>query len=155
MRLPHLLPFDSNSIVFLTVCTRERRPVLADSRVHSILREIWTQSAQRNGWYVGHYVLMPDHAHLFACRRREARSLADWVRIWKSLSAAQVKRATPLEGGLWQTDYFDRFLRSLDDYQQKWEYVAMNPVRKRLVETPEAWPYRGTIHDLRHHASRG
>ncbi|MDB6113840.1 MAG: hypothetical protein JWQ62_785, partial [Lacunisphaera sp.] len=75
--------------------------------------------------------------------------------LWKSISALRINRALEIDGPLWQPDYFDRYLRSLDDYESKWNYIALNPVRKGLVIDPERWCYRGVIHDLRYHASRG
>jgi len=49
---------------------------------------------------------------------------------------------------IWQADYFDRYLRSAESYSEKWQYVADNAVRAGLVNDAEAWPYRGTIHEL-------
>jgi REP element-mobilizing transposase RayT len=64
-RLPHLRPFARQAIVFLTVCTSHRRPLLANEAAHEVLRTVWTKAAADYGWYVGRYVLMPDHVHLF------------------------------------------------------------------------------------------
>jgi putative transposase len=155
VHLPHLRPFDANAVVFLTTCVHQRRPLLACDDAHEILHEIWTKSAELNGWFVGQYLLMPDHVHLFACQAPDARPLADWMRLWKSISATRLNRTLQRTDPFWQADYFDRFIRSLKDHQQKWDYVALNPVRKGFVQEPEGWPYRGTIHNLQHHASRG
>jgi REP element-mobilizing transposase RayT len=155
MHLPHLRPFQSDSVVFLTTCVQQRHALLACNEAHEVLRDIWTKSAELNGWFVGHYLLMPDHVHLFAGQAPDARPLADWMRLWKSIGATRINRSLQRTGTLWQADYFDRFIRSLADYRKKWEYVAQNPVRKGLDVRPEDWPYRGVLHDLRHHASRG
>jgi putative transposase len=147
-RLPHLLPFARQPIVFLTVVTHERRPLLACAEARDILREIWARSPALDGWTVGRYVLMPDHVHLFARAALDAKPLAGWAQSWKSLSsrrlAAELKFAPPL----WQKDYFDRFLRSADNYREKWDYLVANPVRKGLVRTPEEWRWQGVIEDL-------
>ena len=50
-------------IVFLTVCTKDRSPWLANAAVHSLLREAWSTA---DAWLIGRYVIMPDHLHLFA-----------------------------------------------------------------------------------------
>jgi len=155
MHLPHLRPFDSNSVIFLTASVHQRRPVLACDVAHEVLRNLWAKSAELNGWYVGQYLLLPDHVHLFACQSPDARPLADWMRIWKSIGATHINQSLRRTGALWQADYFDRFIRSLDDYAEKWAYAALNPVRKGLAANPEDWPYRGVIHDLRYHVSRG
>ena len=73
---------------------------------------------------------------------------------WKTIAAKRINQALNRNGSLWQADYFDRYMRSLGDYSQKWDYVRLNPVRKGLVAKSEDWPYRGTIHDLRYHGSR-
>ncbi|HEY0863760.1 MAG TPA: transposase [Lacunisphaera sp.] len=155
MHLPHLLPFRSSAVVFLTTCIHQRHSVLACAQVHEVLHDVWSKSAKLNGWYVGQYLLMPDHVHLFACQAPDARPLASWMRLWKSISATRINRSLLRHGPLWQADYFDRFIRSHRDHQEKWDYVTLNPVRKGFVAKTEDWPYRGIIHDLRHHASRG
>lgn len=148
--LPHLCPFDEQPIVFLTVCTFERQPLLAADGCHVILRTLWEESAVRNGWFVGRYVLMPDHVHLFARASKDARTLADWMRIWKSISSRRIQEAGKRRGApFWQAEYFDRFLRSAESYSLKWDYVANNPVRKGLVRTREEWRFAGEIWELR------
>ena len=102
----------------------------------------------------GNMCSCPDHVHLFACPEHNALPLAGWMQLWKAIVAKQINRAWQRSGTVWQADYFDRYLRSLRDYTAKWDYVALNPVRKGLVANPEEWPYRGVIHDLRYHASQ-
>ncbi len=51
------------TIVFLTVCTRNRSPWLATDEHHARLRSVWLQAT---AWRTGRYVLMPDHLHLLA-----------------------------------------------------------------------------------------
>ena len=147
--LAHLAPFAAEPVVFFTVVTTRRQAVLANEEAHAILRGIWAEAGERNGWWVGDYLLMPDHVHFFARAGREALPMKKWVHMWKSLSARQWKRRQGREAPLWQPDYFDRYLRSVDDYSEKWAYVEANPVRKGLAAKPENWPYRGRIHDLR------
>ncbi len=154
MHLPHLRPFKNAPVVFLTTCTQGRLPLLACHEAHETLRDIWIKSAPLSGWFVGQYVLMPDHVHLFACPGPDALPLSRWMQIWKAIASKRINQTLGLKEALWQADYFDRYLRSLKDYSEKWEYVAMNPVRKGLVEIPGEWPYRSVIHDLRYHASR-
>jgi putative transposase len=146
--LAHVPSFRENPIVFFTACIFQRRKILASSKCEEILREIWRRSTDCDGWWVGHYILMPDHVHFFARPAIDARPVADWVQMWKSVSSRQVAAALAIDPPIWQTDYFDRYLRSSESYSEKWHYVEQNAVRAGLVETMEAWPYRGTIHDL-------
>jgi len=49
-------------IVYLTVCTKRRKPILASAAAHELLR---TSRREARSWLVGRYVVMPDHIHLF------------------------------------------------------------------------------------------
>ena len=44
--------------------------------------------------------------------------------------------------------YWDRQLRSSDNYDQKWEYVRHNPVRHGYVRDAKDWPYQGEVFPL-------
>jgi putative transposase len=132
-------------IIFVTVCTAQRKPLLANGTAHQLLLDSWHQASH---WHVGRYVIMPDHVHLFcttACD--DALPLKNWVKYWKSLVTKNWPQAK--EGMIWQTDFWDRQLRSDDSYAQKWDYVRANPVRHGLTPRPEDWPYQGEIQELR------
>ncbi|PYL88402.1 MAG: hypothetical protein DMF14_16800 [Verrucomicrobia bacterium] len=146
--LAHADSFRDNPIVFITTCTARRRKFLACSEVHEILRGIWMRSAKHDGWWVGHYILMPDHLHLFARPEIDADPMANWVQMWKSVSSRRIAAISALMPPIWQADYFDRYLRSAESYSEKWQYVADNAARAGLVSGGEAWPYHGTIHDM-------
>jgi len=64
--LAHVPSFRDNPIVFFTTCTYQRRKILASSRCKKILHDIWQRSADHDGWWVGNYIIMPDHVHFFA-----------------------------------------------------------------------------------------
>ena len=134
--------------MFFTVCTHERRPVLARAECHQVLRGVWERSARHDGWWVGHYILMPDHVHFFGRPEVDSRPMAEWTGMWKSVSSRQIAAALAIPPPVWQGDYFDRYLRSSESYSEKWDYVELNAVRAGLVQRVEDWPYRGVIHDL-------
>ena len=147
--LAHVPSFQDNPIVYFTVCTQHRQEVLARSECHQILREIWERSATRDGCWVGHYILMPEHVHFFARPEIDARPMAKWMGMRKSVSARQIAEALQLPPPIWQAEYFDRYLRTGESYSEKWDYVEQNATRAGLVNRVEDWPYRGVIHDLR------
>jgi hypothetical protein len=43
----------------------------------------------------------------------------------------------------WQDGFHDHKFRTPESEARKWEYVCFNPVRYRLVQRPEDWPYGG------------
>jgi putative transposase len=146
--LAHVLPLARQPLVFLTVVTKNRRPILANAQAFEVLTNIWRLSAEIDDWFVGDYLLMPDHVHLFAKAGMEAKPLAAWMGSWKSLSARRLKNLAGLIPPFWQSDYFDRFLRTGESYRAKWDYVALNPVRKQLCREPEEWPWKGRLFEI-------
>jgi putative transposase len=147
--LAHVASFRDNPIVYFTVCTQQRQKILATPECHQILRGVWERSAEHDGWWVGHYILMPDHVHFFARPEIDAKPMRKWIGMWKSVSSRQIATELQIAPPIWQADYFDRYLRTSESYSAKWAYVEQNAVRAGLAETVDAWPYRGVIHDLR------
>ncbi|HSU52791.1 MAG TPA: hypothetical protein VLT36_01885, partial [Candidatus Dormibacteraeota bacterium] len=45
----------------------------------------------------------------------------------------------------WQEGFHDHKFRTPESETRKWEYICLNPVRARLVDRPEQWPYGGEI----------
>lgn len=121
---------------------------MASDAVKKIAEAVWTKSAAIDGWFIGHFLLMPEHVHFFAMPALEAKPLAIWMKSWKSISSRQIVAACQISAPIWQGDYFDHFVRSAAAYAEKWEYVQQNPVRKGLCSCPGDWPYQGTLHDL-------
>jgi putative transposase len=129
------------TIVFLTVCTKNRQPWLIQSSVHDALRTIWIQA---DAWLVGYYLLMPDHVHLFCAPRNLSFTLQRWVAFWKREFSCLHLPST----GAWQRDFWDTRLRRSENYTEKWYYVRENPVRAGLVKMPDDWPYQGQLNVL-------
>src|SRR5277367_6354891 len=84
-RLDGLYP--GYSIYFVTACTHERRSLLACPAIHDRYRSFCDLARQRNVW-VGRYVIMPDHIHLFVNLPDEVE-ISTWMKSLKnSLSKA-------------------------------------------------------------------
>jgi putative transposase len=132
---------DRPTIVFITVCTRDRRPWLATEANHEQLCTVWERA---NAWLVGRYVLMPDHLHLFAAPGPLNLPLENWVRYWKS----QFTKIHQEGSRNWQADHWDTRLRFGESYEEKWWYTRNHPVRAGLVASVEEWPFQGELNRL-------
>lgn len=141
------------AIYYITICTFQRKPILATEFVAQILVQEWKNARKRHGWAVGRYVIMPDHVHFFCAAELDAKSLSDFIREWKSWTSRRIhalrpRPATAATTALWQREFFDHVLRSGESYSQKWDYVRDNPVRAGLVSHPEDCPFSGTVEVL-------
>ena len=107
---------------------------------------MFCSKAQEHGVAVGRYVIMPDHVHLFAAFPIAGIGLPSWI---QSLRTVMGERLLLLQNPHWQEGFFNHLLCSHESYAQKWEYVRLNPVRAKLCQTAEAWPYQRAIVPIR------
>jgi len=148
--LPHLPPMEfHNQTIFqyVTVCANKRRPILARPEIVQLLLNCWSNA---NHWTVGRWIVMPDHLHLFCTPAKFPRTpLKQWMQFWRNESTRHWP--FPDEKPIWQSDYFDRQLRSGESYHQKWLYVWENPIKKNFVKKPEDWPFQGEMNVIQWH----
>jgi len=138
--------YERHPIYFVTACVVDRRRILDNPAIHDGFLH-FSHAASQHGAWVGRYVLMPDHIHLFVALDERLTSLARWM---KSLKNSLSKSLRPLGQAAphWQKGFFDHVMRGGESYSQKWDYVRENPVRAGLVFRAEDWPYAGEIHEL-------
>ncbi len=144
-RLEHV--WVDRQIYLVTVCSHGRSPVLATDALAAELANALREVSRTSRWRVGRYVVMPDHMHFFCCPAPDAARLSDFVRRWKTWTTRRAWRLGH-SGRLWQAEFFDHLLRDDESYAPKWDYVAHNPVRAGLCQTPEQWAYQGEITPL-------
>ena len=141
--------YTGRPLFFITTTTYQRGRLLDQGNVHRAFIVFSNQAAER-GVFVGRYVLMPDHLHLFVAIAPGGMEISKWVQILK-VTMAKALRLRGHTGPYWQKGFFDHVLRSAESYRLKWEYVRNNPVRAGLVEEPGQWPYQGEIFRLGWH----
>jgi putative transposase len=72
-------------VVFLTVCSSNRKRIFASKDVVEAVINAWTGAIS---WLVGRYIFMPDHIHMFCAPATcPAESLKQWVRYWKNIAS--------------------------------------------------------------------
>ena len=144
--------FRSN-ILFVTVCTEGRRPLLARPDMVNKILSAWHRADK---WTVGRYVIMPDHVHFFCSpATNPPHDFHLWMRYWKRLVTQEVwegeRPPKDYPPRLWQSGCWDTQMRMRDQYENKWLYVRNNPVRKGLSESADDWLYQGVVRDLQWH----
>ncbi len=142
VHMPFVEKHNQPVILHVTVCSYQRKPVLASMRVHETLVRVWSETTQ---YRTGCYMIMPDHIHLFCSPAvHEAESIGQWVRYWKRSASTQLSDLKPL----WQRDCWDTQLRCVSHYREKWDYVRDNPVRKEYVKHSDEWSFQGCLNEL-------
>ena len=137
----------SQPVVFITICTAERRSLLCEAGATDVLMAEWRHARVRHGWRIGRYVIMPDHVHFFCAVEPgcPCKPLSQFIGLWKEWTSKGLAKAMGVAGPVWQRQFFDHVLRSRESYAEKWAYVRDNPVRARLVSDAEQWPHSGFV----------
>jgi REP element-mobilizing transposase RayT len=89
---------------------------------------------------LGAWCIMPTHVHVLVELRFE-QSLAEIVQAWKSVSAHAINKRMRRQGRLWRREYFDRFMRTDEQYANTAAYIENNPVAAGLCAAPEDWRF--------------
>ncbi len=117
---------------FITAITlMRRRRFQVDTTALLFLETL--QHYRRTGIYKLHaFAVMPDHIHLLI-------TTDDLPKAMKDLKGSFAHKM----GGerFWQQGYTDHVVRDRADFDAHVTYIHQNPVRKRLVETAEDYPY--------------
>jgi len=130
-------------IYYLTLVAHDRKALFASRSLHAAFIA-FAEEATHHGVAVGRYVLMPDHIHLFAAFGLDSPNISAWVKSLKN-ALSKYLRSNDIPGPHWHKGFFDHILRSEESYDQKWEYVRLNPVRAGLVNLAEDWECQGEI----------
>jgi hypothetical protein len=165
---------DGNISYLLTPCVDGRTRVLDNEATFDRLVAFLLDSPSRYHWFPRRFVVMPDHIHLIAHMGNSAVRLGEWVKALKAVVAglkpndvgrvplpgaplsAVVGRVPPRgdsphpftripRSWRWQSGFHDHKFRTPEAETRKWEYICLNPVRAKLVERPEHWPFAGEI----------
>ena len=112
---------------------------LRDQRYAAIVEENFRHCDgdrdQRLEWCV-----RPNHVHVLITVTGDC-PLEQIVRSWKSFTGREINSRIGRQGQFWNHDYFDRLIRDADHLSRARTYIRMNPVKARLCQTPDEWPF--------------
>jgi putative transposase len=116
-----------------------RQPTFFEDGDYDLYRDLLADAARRAGSSVWSYCLMPNHVHLIVVPSDEEglrRTFADAHRRYTGYINARYRWT----GHLWQGRYG---AVAMDEAHlaAAARYVALNPVRAKLVERAEQWPW--------------
>jgi len=141
--LPHL---QRPGKTYFTTFTTHHRWILPASVRGAVLDHCLHDDSKKYELHAA--VVMPDHVHLLFTPMADANgddfSLAEIMSGIKGSSAHTVNRLLNRRGRVWQSESFDRLLRSDESARSKADYILDNPVRRGLAaqaaDYPWSWP---------------
>jgi REP-associated tyrosine transposase len=146
------LVFVRSPIYFAAACTQNHRNILAKPVIHETFVRFGKEGPLHGSW-IGAYVIMPDHLHLFVATDDQKIGISSLMKSLKN-TISKALRENGVAPPHWQKTFFDHLLRSSESYSEKWNHVRENPVRARLVSSAEDWPYVGEIFALEYRSGK-
>ncbi len=136
--LPHDVPLwvdPQKEVYYLTInCDQRRTNQLATPQVGEGLLDSVLYRQGKNLWFAYLFLVMPDHVHGLFSFPPSNRTLQGVVSDWKRWTGRRL-------GIRWQKDFFEHRIRHDESALGKSDYILANPVRAKLVERAENWPY--------------
>ncbi len=135
-RLAHQTPawVESGATYHIRISIERDYPLrLTDPKIGPALLDSARHYHEHTRWSCRLFLLMPDHLHALLTFHYD-KDMGAIVASWKGY---QTKRL----GISWQGNYFDHRIRDRGELQKKAAYIRLNPVRKNLCLTEEAWPW--------------
>ena len=112
---------------------------LLDHRIASILQETLLKWDAKRYRLIS-WVIMPNHGHILLTPE-SGFTVAEIMHSIKSFTAHEANRILNRKGQFWAKEYFDRYIRDSRHFASTIAYIENNPVKARLCDAPEKWPY--------------
>jgi putative transposase len=125
---------------FVTTKCWEGRSLFQVTELAEIMLSTLLHYRDSGAYLLHEFVIMPDHLHLMLTPNDET-SLEKAVQLIKGGSSHRIHKERGGKMEIWQVGFHDWTIRDLEDWKAKANYIHMNPVKARLCERSEDWPY--------------
>jgi putative transposase len=130
----------SSRTFFATTKTSVGRSLLQSERNATLLIDVMRSYVAERKFQLHDFVVMPDHVHLLITVDLEM-TIEKAMQLIKRRFSFRLKREFQYLGEVWQHGFSEA--RADDDvsFSRYREYIAQNPVKAGLVDSPEQYPY--------------
>jgi putative transposase len=129
---------------FITICAEKRTPVFLDIELGQFVVAQFLIIAERFGFEIIAYCVMPDHIHVLLAGQGDDAFLKPCLQRYKQATGYNWKHVRGHRTRLWQEGFHDRILRDDDPTEGVVRYILENPVRAGLVDDPRAYALIGS-----------
>jgi putative transposase len=126
------------SVYFITASTFQRRQLFQRELMAQLFVEILFGYRDKKNYLLHEFVLMPDHFHLLLS---PTLSLERSLQLIKGGFSYRARKELGDAGEIWQSSYYDRRVRCVEEYFAFKNYIRQNPMKRGLAPTPEEYPY--------------
>ncbi len=125
---------------FVTTKTSMGRRLLQSERNAILLIDVLRSYVAAKKFRVHDFVVMPDHVHLLLTVGRDM-TIERAMQLIKGGFSYRLKKESGYSGEVWQRGFSEVRVEDEPSFQQHREYIAENPVKAGLVDSPGQFPY--------------
>jgi putative transposase len=125
---------------FVTTKTWQNRSLFSVPEAAQIVTETIIHYRAEGAYLLHAFVVMPDHIHVLLTPGGTV-SLEKAIQYIKGGSSHRIHAQRGHKMSIWQPGFHDWTVRDGEDFWTRVSYVHLNPVRARLADRPELWPY--------------
>ena len=126
------------SCYFITASTFQKQNLFQSDRMAHLFLEVLQHYRRQRKYLLHEFVLMPDHFHLLIT---PTVTLERALQLIKGGFSFRARKELGFGGEIWQTSFYDRRVRDIEEYCAYREYIHRNPVKRRLVHAAADYPY--------------
>lgn len=130
--MPYSHPLQNNEFMLITSITRKREPFFSDSSIAREAIEVLYRVKRLHSFSLYGFVIMPDHCH-FLMYVAWPQTISRIMNSYKS--------GLTFDTGIqpmWQRGFH---IQVTKDVPVALEYIHQNPVKAKIVETPDKYPW--------------
>ncbi|MFH1345989.1 MAG: transposase [Pseudomonadota bacterium] len=139
--------FVPGGMFFFTLTLLDRRSSALVVHV-ALLRDAFRKTRNERPFAIDAIVILPDHLHaIMTLPSGDSDFSGRWRRIKGRFSRSVAAAGMPIsrdhrgEYVLWQRRFWEHTVRDDADFERCADYIHFNPVKHRLVTSPNAWPF--------------
>lgn len=137
----------------VTKVVNNRLPILATDSIARILIDSWQFLRTQQRMKLFAFCIMPEHFHLVFCLM-PGTPLSKLMEDTGKFTSREMNKLLQRRGTFWQEGFHDHRCRDELELHELCLYIEHNPVRKKLVTSPELWPYSSASAGNKHLVDR-
>ncbi|HEV2418235.1 MAG TPA: transposase [Terriglobia bacterium] len=116
------------------------RALLQSERNATLLVDVMRSYVAAGKFKLHDFVIMPDHVHLLITVEEEM-TIEKAMQFIKGGFSYRLKKELGYMGEVWQRGFSEVRVDDRESFARHRQYIAQNPVKAGLVDSPEKFPY--------------
>jgi len=127
-------------VFFATTKTSMGRRLLQSERNAGLLIDVMRSLVAEHQFKLHDFVVMPDHLHVLLTVG-DGMTIEKAMQLIKGRFSRRLTQASGNSGEVWQRGFTEVQVLSRESFLQHRTYIAMNPVKAGLIDSPEQYPF--------------